>query len=219
MPSQPAIPTIWDWPLRVWHWAFAALLGFSLASGWIGDIGLMEWHRRSGAALLGLLLFRAGWALWGGDYARWRHYRTTPAAFVAHFRGRGGGAAHTAPGIALVVAMVALAALQVGTGLFATDHIFTDGPLHRYASEGFADGANWLHHRLHWLIAGAVGIHLTAHAVYGFVLKDATPLAMFTGRKPVPQPGTRHFFWRATATAALAAAAAYGVHNAERWLS
>ena len=80
--------------------------------------------------------------------------------------------------------LIAATAVQVGTGLFATDDIFTEGPLYDYASAEFARVANWIHHRLHWLILGGLGVHLTAHAVYGFVLRDRTALAMFTGRKP-----------------------------------
>ena len=197
-------PTIWDWPLRLWHWAFAGFIAFSLYSGLDGDIGLLEWHQRSGLVLLGLIVFRVGWGLWGGRYARFRHYWTTPRAFVDHFLRRGGGTAHTSPGVVLVVVLFLAAMLQVGTGLFATDDIFNEGPLNRHVSSEFASAASWLHRRLHWVILAAVGVHLTAQAVYGLVLRDRTPLAMFTGRKPVFLPPTPHFWWRAGATLALA---------------
>ncbi len=197
-------PTIWDWPLRLWHWAFAGFIAFSLYSGLDGDIGLLEWHQRSGLVLLGLIVFRVGWGLWGGRYARFKHYWTTPRAFVDHFLRRGGGAAHTSPGVALVVVLFLAATLQVGTGLFATDDIFNEGPLNRHVSAEFASAASWLHRRVHWVILAAVGVHLTAQAVYGLVLRDRTPLAMFTGRKPVSLPPTPHCWWRAGATLALA---------------
>ena len=214
---MPESPTVWDWPLRLWHWAFAACIGFSLYSGLRGDIDLMQWHQRSGLALLGLLVFRLGWACWGGRYARFRHYWTTPAAFRDHFLRRRVGdgvervatgekaAPHTAPGVALVVLMLLAAVAQVGTGLFATDDIFTEGPLTALVSTEFSRTATWVHRRLHWLILAAVGVHLTAHAVYGFVLRDPTPLAMFTGRKPLGLlPSTPHYWTRAALTSALA---------------
>lgn len=217
---KPA-PTIWDWPLRLWHWAFAAFVAFSLYSGLVGDIALLDWHQRSGLALLGLLVFRMGWGLWGGRYARYAHYRTTPRAFVAHFR-RGGSnmhRAHTAPGIVLVVVLALAAVVQVGTGLFTSDDIFNEGPLHRYAAAEFAAAAGWIHRRLHWLILAAVGIHLAAHAVYGLLLRDRTPLSMFTGRKDVPLPSTPHFWLRAMLTLALSVGAVVLVDAAPRWLS
>ena len=209
-------PVIWDWPLRIWHWLFAACIAFSLYSGLKGDISLMEAHQRSGLMLLGLLVFRLGWGLWGGRYARWSNYRTTPTAFAAHFRRQGGKAAHTSPGIALAAVLMTATALQVGTGLFATDDIFNEGPLHKHAAEGFADAANWIHHRLHWLILATVGVHLTAHAVYGLVLRNPTPLAMFTGRKPDrgDLPPARHFWLRAGLTLILAVGAVVAVRTA-----
>jgi hypothetical protein len=63
-------------------------------------------------------------------------------------------------------------------------------------------------------------VHLAAHAVYGFVLRDRTPLAMLTGRKPrtASLPGTGHFWLRASVTLALAVAAVALVNEADRWL-
>ena len=211
-------PTIWDWPLRLWHWAFALCIAFSLYSGLVGDIALLDWHQRSGLALLGLLVFRIGWGLWGGLYARFRHYWTTPTAFIAHFRRQGANTPHTAPGIVLAGLLFLAVVVQVGTGLFATDDIFNEGPLYRYVSAEFAGAATWVHHRLHWLILGAVGVHLAAQAAYGFVLRDPTPLAMFTGRKAVPAPPTAHFWLRAGCTLALGVGAVLLVNYAHYWL-
>lgn len=208
-------PTIWDWPLRLWHWAFAGFIAFSLYSGLSGDIGLLEWHQRSGLVLLGLLVFRMGWGLWGGRYARFRHYWTTPSAFIGHFRRRGRPGAHTSPGVALAVVLVAAAAVQVGTGLVTTDDIFTEGPLHRYVSDELARTGTWLHHRMHWLVLGAGVVHLAAHAVYA-LMRDPTPLAMFTGRKRLELPATPHFWVRATVTSLLAAGIAFAVTYTER---
>lgn len=203
--------TVWDWPLRLWHWALAACVGFSLYSGLDGDLELIEWHQRSGLALLGLLVFRVGWAAWGGWYARFNHYRPTPKAFFDHFRGRGAATPHTAPGVALVLLMFLALAVQVGTGLFATDDIFNEGPLTGGVSIEFARAATWVHRRWHWVILGAVCVHLCAHALYATVLRDSTPLGMFTGRKPLRGadglPSTPHFWTRAGLTAALAAGA------------
>ena len=209
-------PVIWDWPLRIWHWLFACAIAFSLYSGLQGDIGLMAWHQRSGLLLLGLLVFRLGWGLWGGRYARWGNYWTTPLQFVDHFRGRGTKSAHTSPGIALAAMLIAATAVQVGTGLFATDDIFTEGPLYDYASTEFARVANWIHHRLHWLILGGLSVHLMAHAVYGLVLRDRTPLAMFTGRKPDREhlPPAESFWLRAAVTLTLAVGVVLLVGNA-----
>ena len=210
-------PTIWDWPLRLWHWAFAAFIVFSLYSGLAGDIGLLEWHQRSGLVLLGLLVFRLGWGLWGGRYARFNHYWTTPKAFIDHFRRRGRPAAHTSPGIALAIVLLLAVGVQVGSGLFATDDIFNEGPLNRHVSNEFARTATWIHHRVHWLVLGAGVVHVAAHAVYG-LMRDSTPLGMFTGLKHVDLPPTPHFWVRAATTAALSLAVVLAINYTDRWL-
>lgn len=202
--DKPAGARIWDWPLRLWHWAFAAVVCFSLYTGLAGDIALLEWHVRSGIAAVGLLAFRIGWSVWGGLYARFRNYRTTPRAVLNHFRRRNPPAPHTAPGIALVGLLLAAVFVQAGAGLFASDEIFTEGPLRQYVSTEFSRAATWVHNRLHWLIVTLAGVHVAAHFVYAAVLRNPTPLAMFTGRKDLDAPSTPNFWWRAAFTLAAA---------------
>jgi len=183
--DQPTQTLVWDLPLRVWHWLFALCISGSLYTGLSGDIGLIERHQQLGYCMLGLLLFRIAWSLWGGRYARLRHYGVSARGMSAHFRGKPAtGSVHTAPGAAIAVTFLLLAAVQVGTGLFATDDIFTDGPLTRYVDGATAGNMTWIHHRVFWLIIAAAAVHLTAHVVYA-ARGDATPLAMFTGRKKV----------------------------------
>lgn len=199
---------VWDLPIRLWHWLFGGCVLFSLYTGLAGDFSLMEWHQRSGYAIVALLLFRLGWGLWGGLYVRFRHYVTTPRAVLAHFaaglRTEAGSPAraHTAPGIALVVVLFLAVAVQATTGLFATDDIFLNGPLRGYVDEEVADAMNRVHHRAFWLVIGLVSIHLTAHVVYG-AMRDTTPLAMLTGRKAVDLPATDHYLLRAAVTIAV----------------
>ncbi|MAT83793.1 MAG: cytochrome B [Gammaproteobacteria bacterium] len=212
-PSPPRRPLtlIWDWPLRLWHWLFALCLAGSLTTGLIGDIALMDWHLRLGYAALGLLVFRLGWALWGGRYARLATFRPSPRGFVEHFRGRGVSEPRSAPGSALVLLMLLAAATQAVTGLFTSDEIFTEGPLVRHASGDTVDAMSALHHRVFWVLIGLIGAHLTAHVIYG-LRRDPTPLGMFTGRKPSSLPALgRHLPVRAGITAAAAAAAVWAL--------
>ena len=212
--TSPTRTRVWDLPIRIWHWLFGGCVLFSLYTGLAGDFSLMEWHQRSGYTIIALLLFRVGWGLWGGRYVRLRHYVTTPRAVLAHFAPRwrdasaGQPRAHTAPGVALVVLLFLMVAVQATTGLFATDDIFIEGPLRGYVDTGLADAMNRGHHRAFWLIIALVSTHLIAHLVYG-VMRDPTPLAMITGRKAVDLPETEHYLSRASATVAAAAAFVY----------
>ena len=199
---------VWDWPLRLWHWLFAACIGCLLYTGLSGDLMLLTWHMRFGCAMVGLILFRLLWGLWGGRYARWTSYRVGPKAFFGHFWGGRVDDPHTAPGRAMAIALVLLAATQAGSGLFANDAIFSEGPLARYVSGETSNQLTWVHNRVFWGIIACVAAHLTAHLVYA-LQRDKTPLAMFTGRKPAQASATPDYWLRALATAALAGGAVW----------
>ena len=198
---------IWEWPLRVWHWAFALCVLGSLSTGLSGEIAWMDEHLIFGFCAAGLLLFRFLWGFIGGTYSRWSSYRTSPVRFIDHFRGRGTSEPHTAPGIVLGLVLLFAVAGQVTSGLFATDDIFIEGPLVDYASDDVVSFMTATHHRLFWLVIALIATHLTAHLVYG-LRRDPTPLSMFTGRKPTsrPLPSTASFGIRGLGVAAISAA-------------
>ena len=200
---------VWDLPFRLWQWALALSVLFSLYTGLSGDISLMEWHQRSGFVVLGLLLFRVGWWIWGGRYVRLSQYWTTPRRFIQHFAGTGKADPHTSPGIVMAILVIVALAVQAGTGLFATDDIFNEGPLVRHVGGDVSATMTWIHHRVFWVIIALVATHITANAVYA-MMRNPTPLAIFTGRKPLDLPPTDQHLLRALFTAAGAALLVYG---------
>ncbi len=150
--------------------------------------------------IIGLVIFRLGWGIWGGRYARFQYYRVSVTQMRNHFLRRLDRQVHTPPGIALAVVLFSLVILQASVGLFATDDIFNEGPLRRYVTDAFAGTATWLHHRIHWGISGFIVIHLSAQLVYGLWFRDSLWLSMVTGRKSVDVPAVRDDFRRATLT-------------------
>ena len=95
------------------------------------------------------------------------------------------------------------------TGLFATDDIFNEGPLTRHVGDEVSSTMTWIHHRVFWVIIALVATHLTANAVYA-MMRDPTPLAIFTGRKALDLPPTEQHLLRGMFTAAAAAGLVYG---------
>ena len=177
-------PRVWDLSLRIWHWLFATVVCFSLVTGLSDDLKLIDWHLRSGYAVLALLAFRLCWGLFGTKFARFASYRTTPAALLKHLKGASETQVHTAPGVIMAWSVWLTCLVQASCGLFTSDDIFTEGPLARYASDAQIDTASFIHGRTFWILIGLVGIHLAAIAWYGLVRRDPLALSMFTGRKP-----------------------------------
>jgi cytochrome b len=176
----------------------------------------MDLHISVGVGVIGLLLFRLGWALWGGQYVRMRQYGTSPAAIWSHLRGRGrGDAAHSAPGAAMALTTWVVLAVQVTSGLFSSDSITTDGPYARRLSSAGVEFATAIHTRTFWLVIGLIAVHVSALGWYTW-RGDRIATSMWHGRRATRlAPLVRHHALRAIATAAVAAAV---IAAADRWL-
>ncbi len=197
-PQVFASVRVWDLPSRLWHWALFGFLAFSVYSGLTGSIALMDWHLRSGYAVLVLLLFRVAWGIWGGSYVRYRIYWQCLRQLGPEPE------SHTRPGVLMLLALLLLLGIQVATGLFATDDLFTEGPFNNYVSEETASTLSWLHRRNFWLVLVLAGLHVSAVGFYGLWRKDSLAMAMFHGRKELAdsREGSEHYLLRALFTLA-----------------
>ena len=207
----PQKVTVWDVPLRVWHWLFGGAVLTALATGLIEELYDIDIHQWAGISVVSLLVFRLTWGVWGATYARWTKYWTTPRRFIDHFLRRGKLTPHTAPGIVLVLILMVGALVQSVTGLFMTDDIFFEGPLHDYVDDTTFDWVYFLHHNAWRLVLVAVAVHLLAQLVYGVVLRDSTPISMVTGQKQVALPPVSTPWMRALLSFTLAGATFAGL--------
>jgi hypothetical protein len=133
---------------------------------------------------------------------RVNQYRTSPAAVWRHLRGRGAQTtAHSAPGAAMALTMFGCVLVQAGSGLFASDDIYTDGPLVHYLSKAGVDLATAIHTRMYWVVLGLIVTHVGALGWYA-LHDDPIALSMLHGRTHVGvEPITRHHWMRAATTA------------------
>ncbi|MCQ4327152.1 cytochrome B [Stutzerimonas stutzeri] len=201
---------LWDAPLRVFHWSFAAAVIAAIVTGWVGG-NLMPWHGRLGLVVLGLLVFRLLWGFVGSTYARWSRIFAATVGVRDYLQGNWREAGHNPLGALSVLAMLGLVGFQVVSGLMATDDIAFQGPL--YALVG-SDTGNWLsglHRQAKWLLLGLIGLHLAAIAWYGLVKRKPLVRAMIAGRMRREHPAQRDARGGSLATALLAVVLAVGV--------
>src|SRR5690606_39149665 len=135
---------LWDAPLRLFHWAFAASVSAAIVTGWIGG-NLMPWHGRLGLLVLGLLVFRLLWGFVGSTYARWSRIFAATLGVRDYLQGNWREAGHNPLGALSVLAMLALVGFQVVGGLMATDDIAFQGPLYALVSSETGDWLSGLH--------------------------------------------------------------------------
>jgi cytochrome b len=172
---------IWDLPTRLFHWTLAALVAFSVVTVKLGGFW-MDWHMRSGYAILTLVLFRVLWGFAGNRYARFSNFIRPPAVIVDYLRGRvAHGAGHSPLGALSVVAMLAVMMLQASTGLFSNDGNFTEGPLAKFVSGALGERVSTVHRWGEWAIYALVGLHLAAVAYYSAFRSLGLVRPMITG--------------------------------------
>src|SRR5436190_627753 len=94
---MPSPVRIWDLPVRFFHWSLVVLVLFSYITGKIGGTWL-EWHMRSGYAILALLLFRIAWGFVGSDTARFTRFVRSPASAIGYLRDLARGVVRPAAG-------------------------------------------------------------------------------------------------------------------------
>ena len=171
MQERLAAVRVWDLPTRVFHWLLAALVIASIVSAKIGG-NAMPWHFRFGYVIFTLLLFRAVWGLIGGRWSRFASFVYAPTTTLRYLRGRSQVAdfhdvGHSPLGALSVLALLALLAAQIGTGLFADDEISNTGPLIKFVS-GATSAAFTSWHKTYGqrLIIGLSILHVAAVVFY-----------------------------------------------------
>ncbi|MEM7780556.1 MAG: cytochrome b/b6 domain-containing protein [Pseudomonadota bacterium] len=207
---------IWDLPVRLTHWSFALLV----PAMWItADNSQWGWHIRLGHVLLALLIFRVIWGVIGTDTARFASFVKGPAAVIGYLRGRydeRGNKGHSPLAALAVLSLLGLMFAQVGMGLFAGDPFDgATGPLNPLVGVGTADMLTDTHEWFWWVLAGMIGLHITAIGVYGLARMENLIGAMIGGKgekKPEVADNSPTPVAKALAAFALSAGIAFWIY-------
>lgn len=177
---------VWDLPVRLVHWAIVVLVGFSW---WTAEEEMLDWHYRSGMALLGLLVFRLVWGLIGSSTARFASFVRGPRTVIDHLRGRREFVVgHNPLGALSVLALLFLLALQLGLGLFAADEDgMLSGPLSHLVGEETVETVTELHATSFEVLKWLILLHVAAIAYYLLVRRKNLVGPMVTGKAKAPE--------------------------------
>jgi cytochrome b len=190
-PRPAARTRVWDLPTRLFHWTLAALVLCSVVTIKLGG-NWMEWHFRSGYAILALLLFRVLWGFAGSRYARFASFVRGPRAIADYLRGKSGHVAgHNPLGALSVLALLAVLLTQASTGLFSNDGSYTEGPLAKLISGSLSNLLTSIHKAGEFAIYGLVGLHVAAIVYYALARREQLLPAMVTGDRTVDAPPAR----------------------------
>lgn len=212
-PCRPIL--VWDLPTRLFHWLLVLLVIASFVTGKIGG-AWMPYHLWSGFAILSVLIFRIIWGLAGGRHARFSAFVRGPGAVRRYaktmlHRDAPKYPGHNPLGGWSVVAMLGSLLIQAGTGLFANDDIFTEGPLFPWVGKATSDWLTHVHRLNQGVILVLVGVHVGAIAFYLIIKHENLIQPMLNGYKcwPGELPPSANRVWMAALVAGLCALGVY----------
>ncbi len=206
---------VWDLPTRLFHCFIVVLVIVCAVTGKVG-IDFMRVHMVSGYGLLTLLLFRLIWGFVGGHHSRFATFVCGPVKVFRYAAGifKNNGPlylGHNPLGGWSVMAMLGALLLQVTMGLFASDDIFTEGPLYPLVSNTLSGFLTRIHKLNAWVIVFLVTVHVLAVLFYLVVKRENLIKPMINGvkwwRGPSPEAGSS--LWAAAAIAGLCAGMVY----------
>ncbi len=215
---------VWDLPTRLTHWMLVLMFVASWATA---EWRLLDWHKRSGYAMLALVLFRIYWGFAGSSTARFASFLRGPRAVREHFRElaarhRARRLGHNPAGGWSATAILATLILQVVLGLFAVDvDGLESGPLARWVSFGTGRAAARVHESVFDALLVLIALHVAAVVFYLVWLRENLVRPMISGYV-VPPPDTDLHMraapaWRAWLGALLASLVAGAVATGFRF--
>ncbi|MFQ3249932.1 MAG: cytochrome b [Glaciecola sp.] len=178
---------IWDFPTRIFHWLLViAICSQYLTAELLDDA--MTWHFYGGYFILGLLIFRVLWGVFGAYYARFSQFVVSPRKVWNYARLFNSSAyqpvvGHNPLGAYSVLFIMTILFTQAISGLFITDDIFHDGPYYSVLSEETRQIMNWVHHQGFIAVWLFLALHISAMLVYKFAKHQNLVKSMITGYK------------------------------------
>lgn len=176
---------IWDAPTRTFHWMLAA----SFAGDWLTrDARYLDVHEFFGYVIGVLVAFRLVWGFAGTRWARFASFSFSPASALQYLlalaRGRQAHyVGHNPAGSWSIYTLLALAALEVITGIVALGAEKRLGVLAGWFSYRVGDVAHALHQWLAYAMLAVVGVHILGVLVGCLADRQNLVASMLTGYK------------------------------------
>lgn len=172
---------IWDLPTRLFHWGLVISISGSVISV---NMDEMDLHAQFGFVACTLLIFRVLWGLIGSETSRFLQFAPWPGRVVAYLRGAWTGVGHNPLGALSVFALLGVAGAMVGTGIFANDDVFFEGPWAGWIGSSGSARMTGLHEVFEKMLYILVALHLIAIFFYRAVRKKDLIKPMITGTGP-----------------------------------
>lgn len=175
---------VWDNFTRIYHLSQLSLLALLWYSGSNAEF---ELHFICAFALMGLWITRIIWGFIGSSTSRFRHFIKSPLTVLMAWKNNSiiqPHIGHNPIAGYMVVALLISLALQLFTGMFATDDVLAEGPLYLAVGDDFAEKMDSLHHSNFDVLLILIGIHALAGILH-LLRGDNVIASILTGNKTI----------------------------------
>ncbi|WP_258186479.1 cytochrome b/b6 domain-containing protein [Cereibacter changlensis] len=175
--------SVWDLPLRLFHWALAVSVSGAAATGFFGGPEVLQWHIGSGLVAGGLVIARIVWGFTGSTHARFSDFLPNPQSVVEHLRSDAPRhLGHNPVGALMVFGLIGCMLVICVSGLVVLGGIFKTGPLAFWSFDAGLTGRE-VHEAAAWAVVGLVSLHLAGVAFESRRSGENLARSMLTGRK------------------------------------
>ncbi|TRX52825.1 cytochrome b/b6 domain-containing protein [Thalassomonas sp. M1454] len=173
---------VWDRFTQIFHISQLILLALLWYSG---EEANFELHFICGFILLALWLTRITWGFIGSDTSKFANFIKSPLKVIKAWCDNTitePHSGHNPVGGYMVLALLATIGLQIVSGLFSSDDVFSEGPLYAMVSDSLASTMDSLHHSNFDILLVLVVLHALA-GVFHVFRGDNVIAAIITGNK------------------------------------
>lgn len=218
---------VWDLPTRFFHWSLVALVAVAVFTGFVTPEWWMGVHVWAGYGLVGLMVFRLVWGIFGSEYSRVVSFVYPPRDTLEHLRGLlllrpPHYVGHNPTGALMVFALTGVLTALVVTGLLVLGGEEKQGPLASVIGYVVGSASKRIHLWLTITLLAMVACHVAGVIAESVLGSDNLVRAIVTGWKrlpptaPVPTPRAARPVLAAALLVALAGGAAMTLHGLSR---
>ena len=174
--------TVWDLPLRLFHWLLVLAIVLAYVTATIGGSWL-EWHEVIGVFVLSLIVFRLVWGFVGSTTSRFSQFFPTPARLRQFFFSTWTGVGHSPLGAISVLALLLMIIFHAVLGLFAmNEDADFQGPFYALISSTLSEKISVWHGVSFNALLFLIVLHVCAIFYYLFIKKRNLITPMITGK-------------------------------------
>jgi len=174
--------TVWDLPLRLFHWAMVVSVASCYATGNLGGHWL-EWHVFIGTFVFSLLCFRIQWGFLGNPYSRFCQFFPTLSRIRLYLKSTWNELGHSPLGAISVFAILGILLIQSLLGLFSfNDEIEVHGPFYELLNSSLTEQITYWHTMLVNGLIFLFALHISAIFYFAKFKKINLVKPMITGK-------------------------------------